>query len=55
MPSSQNSSLVVLPPYNESQNIVALIEALLKLDPSLYVCVVDDNSPDGTAQVIQAK
>jgi glycosyltransferase involved in cell wall biosynthesis len=45
-------TLVVLPSYNEKENIVRLIQELLNLSPETFVCVVDDSSPDGTADVI---
>jgi len=46
-------TLVVLPSYNESENIVALIQNILELGESYFVCVVDDNSPDGTREVVK--
>lgn len=46
-------TLVVLPSYNESANIVALIEAILGTVPDARVSVVDDSSPDGTADVVR--
>lgn len=46
-------SLVILPSYNESENLIQLIEAIWKANPEYYVCVVDDNSPDGTSQLVQ--
>jgi dolichol-phosphate mannosyltransferase len=45
--------LIVLPSYNERENLWNLIEAILAESPSYQVCVVDDNSPDGTAPHIQ--
>ncbi|MBK9125369.1 MAG: polyprenol monophosphomannose synthase [Chloroflexi bacterium] len=43
---------VVLPTYNEAENLALLVEALLGLDiPDLHVLVVDDNSPDGTGRI----
>lgn len=45
-------ALVVLPSYNESENLVALTTALLANDPSHRVCVVDDSSPDGTSRIV---
>jgi dolichol-phosphate mannosyltransferase len=44
---------VVIPTYNESENISALIPQVLEL-PRFRVLVVDDNSPDGTAEVVGA-
>jgi len=45
--------LVVLPSYNEKENIVNLIEALLALGAGYQVCVVDDSSPDGTTEIVK--
>lgn len=45
-------SLVVLPSYNESENIVSLIGALLDSNKACRVCVVDDSSPDGTSNIV---
>lgn len=42
---------IVLPTYNERDNIVELVTALLALPCDLHVIVVDDNSPDGTGVV----
>lgn len=42
---------VIVPTYNEAENIAPLIEQLLGLDLGLHVIVVDDNSPDGTGDV----
>jgi dolichol-phosphate mannosyltransferase len=41
-------ALVVLPTYNERENIAAIVPAILGAAPELDVLVVDDNSPDGT-------
>ena len=41
-------AVVVVPTYNEIQNIDALLEALLGLPGEIHVLVVDDGSPDGT-------
>jgi dolichol-phosphate mannosyltransferase len=45
--------LVVLPSYNEKENIVALMQALRQQDPQISICVVDDNSPDRTYEFVQ--
>ncbi|MCB0419631.1 MAG: glycosyltransferase [Bdellovibrionales bacterium] len=47
-----SNTLVVLPSYNEKENLVDLIKALWDVDPQYFICVVDDNSPDGTSQII---
>ena len=41
-------SLVIVPTYNERENLPRLVPAILEQDPSFHVLVVDDNSPDGT-------
>lgn len=48
---NSESHLVVIPTYNEKENIKILLNELLKLDIS--VLVVDDNSPDGTKEVVE--
>ncbi len=44
-------SAVVIPTYNEKENIGKLVEAVLKLQQNMHILIVDDNSPDGTGQV----
>jgi len=44
-------AFVVIPTYNEQDNLQRLIEQVLAQDASLQVLVVDDNSPDGTGQL----
>lgn len=50
-----NDSLVIIPTYNESVNIVRLIDKLMALDTPVDVLVVDDGSPDGTAEAVKLK
>lgn len=45
--------MVVIPTYNEAKNIERLILKLLERFSGIRIVVVDDNSPDGTAQIIQ--
>ena len=45
-------ALVIVPTYNECENIARLISAVLEKDPRLEVLVVDDGSPDGTADIV---
>jgi len=42
---------VIIPTYNESDNIVTLAEEILTLQSIAYIIIVDDNSPDGTGQI----
>jgi dolichol-phosphate mannosyltransferase len=44
--------MVVVPTYNEADNVGRLIPAILARDPRLSVLVVDDNSPDGTGDLV---
>lgn len=46
------NAIVVIPTYNERQNIQALIAGIRKTVPELHILVVDDNSPDGTGQAV---
>ena len=43
---------IVLPTYNEAQNIESLIGQILALYPDFKIIVVDDNSPDGTGRIV---
>lgn len=47
-------ALVVIPTYNERENIARIIDAVLGQDPRLEMLVVDDGSPDGTATIVRA-
>ncbi len=46
------STLVIIPTYNEKQNIIPLTKEVLGLSNDIHVLVVDDNSPDGTGDLI---
>lgn len=46
-----NPALVIIPTYNERENLGPISEAVLKADPRVDILVVDDNSPDGTGQL----
>ncbi len=48
-----SKNLVVIPTFNEKENIEAILAAVLKLEPAFNVLVVDDNSPDGTADLVK--
>ncbi len=45
--------VIIIPTYNESQNIERLVAEIFKVQPSVFVMVTDDNSPDGTAKIVQ--
>lgn len=48
-------ALVIIPTYNEIENIDAIIDAVLNLGPDYSLLIIDDNSPDGTAGVVKNK
>jgi dolichol-phosphate mannosyltransferase len=45
--------MIIVPTYNERQNIEILIPTLLDIGPDIGVLVVDDNSPDGTGMLVE--
>ena len=47
------SKLVIIPTYNEKENIAAIIKAVFSLDEGFHVLIVDDGSPDGTAAIVK--
>jgi len=46
-----SDTLIILPTFNEAENLQPMVERLLALEPALEVLVVDDNSPDGTGEI----
>jgi dolichol-phosphate mannosyltransferase len=46
-----DSALILLPTYNEKENIERIIPEILKQDDRLSILVIDDNSPDGTGDI----
>ena len=48
-------SLVIVPTYNEKENILLMLEAILQQHECLEVLVVDDGSPDGTGDMVAAE
>ena len=49
--SASPHGVVVIPTYNERENLASLVTQLLRCQPNLDVLVVDDNSPDGTGAI----
>ena len=45
--------LVIIPTYNERENIAAMIEKVLSLEGAFDLLIVDDGSPDGTADIVR--
>lgn len=46
-------SVVIIPTYNEKENVAAIIEAVFSLPREFDVLIIDDNSPDGTADIVK--
>jgi len=49
------NALVIIPTYNEKENIAAIINAVMALPTPFNILVIDDGSPDGTATIVKAK
>jgi dolichol-phosphate mannosyltransferase len=48
-----NDGLVIIPTYNEKENIEKIIRAVFELPKLFHVLIVEDNSPDGTAKIVK--
>ncbi len=48
-----NKKIVVIPTYNEKENIESILLHVMQMDSTIHVLVVDDNSPDGTGQIVK--
>ena len=48
-----SDSIVIIPTYNEKENIESIIRAIFKLEKCFHVLVIDDGSPDGTAAIVK--
>ena len=48
----KDNSLIIIPTYNEAENIVAVINKIFSFDDNNSILVVDDNSPDGTSNIV---
>lgn len=46
-------ALVIIPTYNEAENVEDILQKTLKVSPDVEVLVVDDNSPDGTGDIVE--
>jgi len=49
----QSDSVVIIPTYNEKENIEAIIRAVFSLPQAFHILIVDDGSPDGTAAIVK--
>ncbi len=48
-----SDSIVIIPTYNEKENIEKIIRAINALDKQFHILVIDDGSPDGTADIVK--
>ena len=48
-----SDSLIIIPTYNEKENIEKIIRKVFSLDKSFHVLVIEDESPDGTADIVK--
>ncbi len=48
------SVLVIIPTYNEKENVEAIIRAVFDLQQGYHVLIIDDGSPDGTADIVKS-
>ncbi|MBR5467130.1 MAG: polyprenol monophosphomannose synthase [Bacteroidaceae bacterium] len=48
-----SDSVIIIPTYNEKENIEAIIRAVTSLEKPFHVLVIDDGSPDGTANIVK--
>ena len=49
---NQSDSIVIIPTYNEKENIEKIIRAVFSLEKCFHILVIDDGSPDGTAHIV---
>jgi dolichol-phosphate mannosyltransferase len=50
---SVGKNLVIIPTYNEKENIEKMIHKVFSLQPAFSLLIIDDGSPDGTAQIVK--
>ena len=46
--------IVIIPTYNEKENIEKIIGAVMNLQLNFHVLIIDDDSPDGTADIVKS-
>ena len=49
----ESDSIVIIPTYNEKENIEKIIRAVFGLEKCFHILVIDDGSPDGTAAIVK--
>ena len=48
-----SDSIVIIPTYNEKENIENIIRAVFGLEKCFHILIIEDNSPDGTADIVR--
>ena len=48
-----SDSIIIIPTYNEKENIENIIRAVFSLEKYFHILIIEDNSPDGTAQIVK--
>src|SRR5574344_1511223 len=48
-----SDSIVIIPTYNEKENVEKIIKAVFALDKCFHILIIDDGSPDGTANIVK--
>lgn len=46
--------IIIIPTYNERENVAAIVQAVFALEEQFDIVIIDDNSPDGTANIVKA-
>lgn len=49
-----SDSIIIIPTYNEKENIERMIRTIFQLPKAFHILIVDDNSPDGTANIVRS-
>ena len=49
-----SDSIILIPTYNEKENIEAIVRKILSLEKDFHILIIDDNSPDGTASIVKS-
>lgn len=48
-----NKNIIIMPTYNEKDNIPIILEEIFNIIPDTYILIIDDNSPDKTAEIVE--
>lgn len=51
---AEDKKVVIIPTYKEKENIEAIIRVVMALDGGFHVLIIEDNSPDGTADIVRS-